>query len=307
MEASGGYGGGHAEASVSYSTTSIAGPAAVYNLESSQCPSRQIQRFDGYTTTMPIMYNIPQPRVQNLVHDSRLFRSRQPTAVQATAQDVAGMYFESESGSPVDSGLQHSIQSSGRPAYLYQQANALDFASDVPRAGAITQATARADSSIIEQRDCKVDDLEQNWDVYQRLLATIFQDIMNGCLENAAEILLTVTDWLLSQAADVGINLENVNLREDRVKLWHNFNHAWLGLGQRQLELMTSSKQLTRPQSLISKATIEKLGHALIRSCDGIERHGLVDYHYGVWEEKIIAALEDCLDVYEAMEKQAMR
>ncbi|KAF4461630.1 hypothetical protein FALBO_11573 [Fusarium albosuccineum] len=307
MEASGGYGGGCAEASVSYSTTSIARTAAVYNLESSQCPSRQTQSFDGYATTMPIMYNIPQPSAQNLVHDSRQSRSRQPTAVQATAQDVAGMYFESESGSPVDSGLQHSIQSSGRPAYLYRQANASDFASDVPRADAITQATASADISIIEQRDCKVDDLMQNWDVYQRQLATIFQDIMKGCLENAAEILLTVTDWLLSHAADLGLNLDDTNLHEDRVKFWHNFNYAWLGLGQRQLELMTSSKQLSRPQGLIPKAVIKKMGNALIRSCDGIEQHGLVDYQYGVWEEEILAALEDCLDMYEARDKQAMR
>lgn len=29
------------------------------------------------------------------------------------------------------------------------------------------------------------------------------------------------------------------------------------------------------------------MGDELVRLCDGIERHGLVDYQYGVWEEQI--------------------
>jgi hypothetical protein len=30
------------------------------------------------------------------------------------------------------------------------------------------------------------------------------------------------------------------------------------------------------------------MGKDLVRLCDSIERHGLVDYQYGVWEEQII-------------------
>lgn len=30
------------------------------------------------------------------------------------------------------------------------------------------------------------------------------------------------------------------------------------------------------------------MGHEIVRLCNGIERHGLVDYEYGVWEELII-------------------
>jgi hypothetical protein len=36
---------------------------------------------------------------------------------------------------------------------------------------------------------------------------------------------------------------------------------------------------------------VKKMGHELIRLCDGIERHGLVDYQYGVWEERITAGM----------------
>ena len=62
------------------------------------------------------------------------------------------------------------------------------------------------------------------------------------------------------------------------------------------------------------------MGKEIVRLCDGIERHGLVDYEYGVWEEPIIESmhfsyggiicretqalanlnivLSECLDVY---------
>ena len=51
--------------------------------------------------------------------------------------------------------------------------------------------------------------------------------------------------------------------------------------------MMESGLQPTRSQSLMSKGTIKKMGNELIRLCDGVERHGLVDYQYGVWEERI--------------------
>lgn len=50
---------------------------------------------------------------------------------------------------------------------------------------------------------------------------------------------------------------------------------------------------------------IKKMGNELIRLCDGIERHGLVDYQYGVWEDQITAVLEDCLDLYDASEEDS--
>lgn len=41
-------------------------------------------------------------------------------------------------------------------------------------------------------------------------------------------------------------------------------------------------------ETLLSKDDMEKMGKELVRLCDGVERHGLVDYQYGVWEEQII-------------------
>lgn len=41
---------------------------------------------------------------------------------------------------------------------------------------------------------------------------------------------------------------------------------------------------------MISEEGLKKMGKELVRLCDGIERHGLVDYEYGVWEEHIVAS-----------------
>ena len=57
---------------------------------------------------------------------------------------------------------------------------------------------------------------------------------------------------------------------------------------------MSSSQQLSRSQTLVSKSMIKKMGNELIRLCDGIERHGLVDYQYGVWEDQITAGMCMC-------------
>lgn len=81
---------------------------------------------------------------------------------------------------------------------------------------------------------------------------------------------------------------------------------------------MEANQQLQRSQSLIPQDGLERMGKELVRLCDSIERHGLVDYEYGVWEEQIIASrlfrcrnsfvlgmliisplvLEECLDLY---------
>ena len=54
--------------------------------------------------------------------------------------------------------------------------------------------------------------------------------------------------------------------------------------------MMESGQQPQRLQTLISQEGLEKMGRELVRLCDSIERHGLVDYQYGVWEEQIVAS-----------------
>lgn len=65
-----------------------------------------------------------------------------------------------------------------------------------------------------------------------------------------------------------------------------------------QKELMESGQQLQRSQTLVSREGLEKMAKELLRLCDQVERHGLVDYQYGVWEEQIIAGALDLSQNY---------
>ncbi|KAF5027319.1 hypothetical protein F66182_563 [Fusarium sp. NRRL 66182] len=304
MGAAGNYSSYYQEPGASFSTANMPGTAIAYASGYGQDSRQQSQSFGGYGTAATMMYNVAQPSAQNTVYDAQQFSSRQPTAMQMITPDVASTYFGSETGSSGGPGLHHSAQGSSGSASVYQQSNAINYASNsMSSVSAMPQATASTDVSMTEDHEHGEGALEEKWVSYQRQLGSIFQDIVNGSLESASETLLSVTSWLLSQVADLGLNLDDPNLHADRIQLWDDFNHAWLGLGQRQIDLMTSPQQISRSQSLVSKAMIKKMGNELIRLCDGIERHGLVDYQYGVWEERITAVLEDCLDLYEASEE----
>ncbi|CZR39379.1 uncharacterized protein FPRO_04276 [Fusarium proliferatum ET1] len=296
MGAPGNYSNYYSEPSASFSTPNMPGTAIAYGPEYGH-DSRQTQGFGGYSTATTMMYNVGQPSTQNTVYDAQQFSSRQPAAMQMMPPDVASSYFGSEAGASAGPSLQQPAQGSSGSANVYQQSNAMNYASNsMSSVSAMPQATNTADVSMTDDHDYAEGALEEKWVSYQRQLGSIFQEIVNGSLESASETLLSVTSWLLSQVADLGLNLDDTNLHADRIQLWNDFNHAWLGLGQRQIDLMTSSQQLSRPQSLVSKAMIKKMGNELIRLCDGIERHGLVDYQYGVWEDQITAGeqLQSC-------------
>lgn len=76
--------------------------------------------------------------------------------------------------------------------------------------------------------------------------------------------------------------------------MWQDFNHAWLSLFQKQKDLMGGGLQLQIGQTLINEEGLRNMGKEIVRLCDGIDRHGLVDYEYGVWEENIIASMFWC-------------
>lgn len=110
-------------------------------------------------------------------------------------------------------------------------------------------------------------------------------------------------------------------MHRDRIKLWEEFNTAWLSALQRQkelnIEMLDTGQRPHHPQSLMESDQMEGMGKALVRLCDIMEKHGLVDYQMGVWEEEIIgrkyyfafsvtvtvpdplAVLNTCLDLLE--------
>jgi hypothetical protein len=52
--------------------------------------------------------------------------------------------------------------------------------------------------------------------------------------------------------------------------------------------MLESGKPIHYPETLMTQAFINKMAKDLIRMCDAVEKHGLVDYQYGVAEEQII-------------------
>jgi len=126
-----------------------------------------------------------------------------------------------------------------------------------------------------------------------------------GVLATASNSLLGISRWLLSHVKELGmcfatewsvansdrmrpgLTSDDQNLHDERIKLWEDFNHAWLAICQRQIEMMESGQRLQSGQILVPKVTLKKMGSELVRLCESIEPQGLVDYQYGVWEEWI--------------------
>ena len=149
------------------------------------------------------------------------------------------------------------------------------------------------------------------YNTYQTELKKTFEQIRDGRLSEAAPALDRLSDWLLHWAETLGEFVRKPRheraaeltlglVRDDethyqmRLKLWEEFNNCWLGLFQKQLDMVdamqTTGQRPQAPQSIIEYDFIEKMGTKLVKNCDNMEKHGLVDYQMGVWEEEITAS-----------------
>lgn len=222
MGADGNYSNYYSEPSASFSTANMPGTAIAYGSGYGH-DSRQQQGFGGYGTAATMMYNVAQPNPQNPVYDAQHFSSRQPAAMQMMTPEVASTYFGSETGNAAGPSLHQSTQSSSGSANVYQQSNAMSYASNsMSSVGAMPQATASADVSMTEDHEYAEGALEEKWVSYQRQLGSIFQDIFNGSLESASETLLSVTSWLLSQVADLGMHNTVIGLSRAKMEIGKN-------------------------------------------------------------------------------------
>ncbi|KAI9158748.1 hypothetical protein HJFPF1_06746 [Paramyrothecium foliicola] len=301
MGTSGSYSGYYQEPTATFSATANMPPSAMgYGSDYSQDARQQPQGFGGYSTAT-MMYNVPQGSAQGSVYDTQQFGQRQPSTMQLLTPDVTSTYFNSETASGSTSTLPPASHNTNPSSNVFHQTPpSMNYASSsIPSVSGMQQTPGSADVSMTEENEYVDGALEEKWVNYQRQLGTIFQDISSGALEAASETLLGISTWLLTQVKDLGLSLDDASLHADRIKLWNDFNHAWLALGHRQRELMCSEQQPSRNRRIMSEETIKKLGNELVRLCDGIECHGLVDYQYGVWEDQIESILEECLDLFE--------
>ncbi|KAI7970981.1 hypothetical protein EIK77_005249 [Talaromyces pinophilus] len=102
-------------------------------------------------------------------------------------------------------------------------------------------------------------------------------------LHNAVRALEEMTSFLVENSKpliDLFFDMSEHIQQENRI-LWRLLNTCWLAVFQRQIES-------TRNDRRLNVAEMVAMGNFLIKVCDGIERHGLVDYEMGVWEEEIL-------------------
>ena len=92
--------------------------------------------------------------------------------------------------------------------------------------------------------------LDEVYTSYQSALMEIFQNVRASALATAGDSLLAASHWLLSSVVELGMCLptewdmanptlflgltsDDSSLYDERIKLWKDFNHAWLALFQR--------------------------------------------------------------------------
>jgi len=91
-----------------------------------------------------------------------------------------------------------------------------------------------------------------------------------------------------------GLVRDDETYYQQRLQLWDEFNTCWLSTLQKQKamtqEMVNTGQRPPPPKSLIDYDFLEKMGTQLVKNCDSMEKHGLVDYQMGVWEEEIVAS-----------------
>lgn len=99
-----------------------------------------------------------------------------------------------------------------------------------------------------------------------------------------------------------GLTQDDSKVHAERIKFWDSFNVCWLALLQRQKDdtekMLDSGRPPAQPQSLLSQESLEEMGNELVSLCDGLEKHGLVDYQMGVSEQEIIESEPKSTPIY---------
>ncbi|KAL5366506.1 hypothetical protein BJX96DRAFT_161065 [Aspergillus floccosus] len=101
-------------------------------------------------------------------------------------------------------------------------------------------------------------------------------------------------DWLTDNGLMPflsGLLEDNSEAYPKQLSLWTDFNIACLAVLQKQKDLTQDSMKANTPlpNTCLSLSEMETFGGKLVAICDRIQKHGLVDYEVGVWEEEILS------------------
>lgn len=167
----------------------------------------QLQAFGGYGAEMR-MHNAGQPRAP--VYDTQRFAQHPQAPMRMTISDIksnvqSAYLGGSGAGSAPTTALQHASRGPASSCGLYRQMNALiGCDGNIPGVNTMQESAASVEAS--DEPESHDTDFEKKWLGYPRQLERVFQNVKEGSLETAAEALLSLSDWLLTHVADLGID-----------------------------------------------------------------------------------------------------
>ncbi|KAL9132359.1 MAG: hypothetical protein Q9175_006466 [Cornicularia normoerica] len=277
-----------------YATPQIPGPQFQYQPEYLQDFQRQRQ-FPQYTSQL--MYNVPQQAQPQSPYDAvSQYQSRQSAAQVLGSQFGAAQYYSPGHGTNVSGPAampQQYPTTAYPPSMQYTSAASLGrstLASSYPTMG--SDFHPNIETAASEQPEDEANTFAAAYNRYQSTIEVVNDHTSRGHLIKARESLLEVSQWLSENVDALRLTQDGKGKHAERIRIWDSFNICWLAMLQRQKddtqEMLDSGRPPTLPQSLLPKESLEEMGNQLVSLCDGLEKHGLVDYQMGVSEQEII-------------------
>ncbi|KAJ5375477.1 hypothetical protein N7517_007483 [Penicillium concentricum] len=224
------------------------------------------------------------------------YQTRQSAAIDVLSNQFVPQYFppEESAGSGVAglSYLNAQLQPYNQPGPMARPNTTQSFSEPISDFTVGSGSMNRLDQPQTESQQSDQPSLEEAIGRYNRILRRTFDQTRAGRLVEAGGSLLEISEWLVTNARDLGLLHDDSIQYSDRLKLWSEFNLCWLAICQKQKDLMMeviATSQQPSHTSLIRRDRMETMGRDLIQLCDQLEPHGLVDYQMGIWEEEILS------------------
>lgn len=291
-------------------------PESVRHVQSQQIGYQTAQQQQQYDTGF--LYGFDQSGTAQMTYGMSLAENFGGLPSGGARFGVPQQYFPSADDAESVSQYLSTQEQLAAEAYHQQQRSPLNRRIDTS-----TMASFNPTGSIGNMPQATLQNmtnLEDAYNQYRQALITVFGYTQRGHLNEASRLLLELSAWLIDNARDLGkilfFSLEDYSaktigcitglFRDDpntltkHRQLWHEFNICWLSLCQKQKDLTEallrngghrrrqSLQSHSLPATMLSADSMEKMGQELIRLCDLVEPHGLVDYQMGIWEEEIL-------------------
>ncbi|KAL8772584.1 MAG: hypothetical protein Q9209_002245 [Squamulea sp. 1 TL-2023] len=306
-----------------YPPTQLQGSSMHFPTDYSQ-DSQRSQHFPQYASQM--VYNVPQQNQPRSPYDTMpQYQPRQSAALEVlSSQFGVPQYYnpnEPVGGSGHTSTPQQYAPSQFNQPIAYQASGMGRNTNPSPYPVDMAEYAQGTAAEGAEPQEREASDFAEDYDIYQEALRDTFEHTSKVRLAEAGQSLEFISEWLLGHFKELGmatrersssfqadlkpgLATDNQSKKEERLKLWKEFNTCWLATLQCQkettLQMLETGQRPPHPQSVIQKAVLERMGEALVQNCDELEKYGLVDYEMGVWEEEIMSILSKCLDLLEA-------